>query len=74
MPPRQVTRGRVEEPSYVRSVFGALISADNRSVVTAVGLFAVSTLHLYRSSSIFHQLLRALPLQRINRDMICEYL
>lgn len=45
MPPRQVTRGRVEEPSYVRSVFGALISADNRSVVTAVGLFAVSTLH-----------------------------
>ena len=45
MAPRQVTRGRVEEPSYVRGVFGALTSADNRSIVTAVGLFAVSILH-----------------------------
>ena len=45
MPPRQVTRGRVEEPSYVRGMFGALTSADNRSIVTAVGLFAVSILH-----------------------------
>ena len=62
MPPRQVTRGRVEEPSYVRGVFGALTSADNRSIVTAVGLFAVSILH--SSLSIFHQLLCALSLYK----------
>ncbi|OCK96130.1 putative TOM core complex subunit Tom6 [Cenococcum geophilum 1.58] len=51
MPPRQVTRGRVEEPSYVRSVFGALTSADNRSVVTAVGLFAAGVAFLHSSWS-----------------------
>ena len=76
MPPRQVTRGRVEEPSYVRGVFGALTSADNRSIVTAVGLFAVSILH--SSLSLILNPLpvtpRSLSLQRVNRDMICEYL
>jgi len=51
MPPRQVIRGRVEEPSYARSVIGALTSPDNRSVMTAVGLFAAGVAFLHSSWS-----------------------
>ena len=44
MPPKQLNgKGRtVAEPSFARSTIQGLTSAENRSVVTAIGLFAVS--------------------------------
>lgn len=45
MPPKQLNGkgGRtVAEPSFAQSTIQGLTSADNRSVVTAIGLFAVS--------------------------------
>lgn len=44
MPPKQLNgRGgrTVAEPSFARSTIQGLTSAENRSVVTAIGLFAV---------------------------------
>jgi hypothetical protein len=43
MAPRQLSSkaGRAE-PGFARSTVSALLSAENRSVVSAVGLFAVS--------------------------------
>lgn len=46
MPPKQLNGkgGRaVAEPSFARSAIQGLTSAENRSVVTSIGLFAVST-------------------------------
>lgn len=44
MPPKQLNgKGRtVAEPSFASSTIRGLTSAENRSVVTAIGLFAVS--------------------------------
>jgi len=44
MPPKQLNgKGRtVAEPSFAQSTIQGLTSAENRSVVTAIGLFAVS--------------------------------
>ncbi|KAF1983650.1 hypothetical protein K402DRAFT_396405 [Aulographum hederae CBS 113979] len=42
--------GKVQD-SYVRSVYQALTSADNRTAVTAVGLFAAGVAFLSSSYS-----------------------
>lgn len=44
MAPKQVNGrgGRAAEPSFARSTIQGLTSAENRSLVTSVGLFAVS--------------------------------
>lgn len=45
MPPKGIKqRAPAAEPNYARSVVQGLMSPDNRSVVTAIGLFAVSAL------------------------------
>ncbi|OCL03013.1 hypothetical protein AOQ84DRAFT_357107 [Glonium stellatum] len=51
MPSRQVIRGKAEEPSYVRSAVGAIASPSNRSVMTAVVLFAAGVAFLHSSWS-----------------------
>jgi len=45
MPPKRTPIGRgvqAAEPGYGKSVLSGLTSAENRSVVTAIGMFAVS--------------------------------
>ncbi|KAJ4994168.1 hypothetical protein SVAN01_00645 [Stagonosporopsis vannaccii] len=43
MPPKQLNgKGGRAEPSFARSTIQGLTSAENRSVVTSIGLFAVS--------------------------------
>ena len=44
MPPKQVNYGKgrtLNEPNFAQSAFHAITSSDNRSVVTAIGMFAV---------------------------------
>lgn len=44
MAPKQLNGkgGRTAEPSFARSAVQGLTSAENRSIVTSIGLFAVS--------------------------------
>ena len=43
MAPKQFNgKGRTVEPSFARSAVQGLTSAENRSIVTSIGLFAVS--------------------------------
>ncbi|KAF1836197.1 hypothetical protein BDW02DRAFT_628955 [Decorospora gaudefroyi] len=51
MPPKQMTgKGRaVAEPSFASSTVQAFTSAENRSVVTAIGLFAIGVTFLHSS-------------------------
>ncbi|KAH6616597.1 hypothetical protein C7974DRAFT_402087 [Boeremia exigua] len=52
MPPKQLNGkgGRtVAEPSFARSTIQGLTSAENRSVVTSIGLFAIGVTFLHSS-------------------------
>ncbi|KAF1947754.1 hypothetical protein EJ02DRAFT_333241 [Clathrospora elynae] len=51
MPPKQMTgKGRtVAEPSFASSAIQAFASSENRSVVSAVGLFAIGVTFLHSS-------------------------
>ncbi|KAF3050209.1 hypothetical protein E8E11_008744 [Didymella keratinophila] len=51
MPPKQLNgKGRtVAEPSFAQSTIQGLTSAENRSVVTAIGLFAIGVTFLHSS-------------------------
>ncbi|PSN67152.1 hypothetical protein BS50DRAFT_573894 [Corynespora cassiicola Philippines] len=53
MPPKAVaSKGRtVQEPSFARSTVQAFTSQENRSVVTAVGMFAIGVAFLHSSWS-----------------------
>ncbi|ORY02951.1 hypothetical protein BCR34DRAFT_492740 [Clohesyomyces aquaticus] len=52
MPPKGIKpRAPTAEPNYARSVVQGLTSPDNRSVVTAIGLFAVGVAFLHSSWS-----------------------
>jgi hypothetical protein len=43
MPPKIQSKGRtVAEPSFAKSTIQALTSPDNRSIISAIGMFAVS--------------------------------
>jgi hypothetical protein len=45
MPPKIQGKGRtVAEPSFAQNTLHAFTDKENRSVVTAIGMFAVSTL------------------------------
>ncbi|KAF2865863.1 hypothetical protein BDV95DRAFT_612110 [Massariosphaeria phaeospora] len=49
MPPKSNFAGKgrtIEEPSYARGAVQTLISPDNRSIITAVGLFAIGVTFL----------------------------
>ncbi|KAL6705779.1 hypothetical protein ACN47E_006417 [Coniothyrium glycines] len=49
MPPKNIQGRRVQEPSFASSTLSAFTSAENRSVVTAVGLFAIGVTFLHSS-------------------------
>ncbi|OAL00684.1 hypothetical protein IQ06DRAFT_293957 [Phaeosphaeriaceae sp. SRC1lsM3a] len=51
MPPKQVSgKGRtLAEPSFAQSTLRAFTDKENRSVVTAVGLFAIGVTFLHSS-------------------------
>ncbi|KAJ4412186.1 hypothetical protein N0V91_000654 [Didymella pomorum] len=51
MAPKQLNgKGRtVAEPSFAQSTIQGLTSAENRSVVTAIGLFAIGVTFLHSS-------------------------
>ncbi|KAF2473236.1 uncharacterized protein BDR25DRAFT_302198 [Lindgomyces ingoldianus] len=52
MAPKAVKpRSSPAEPSYARSVVQGLASSENRSVVTAIGMFAVGVAFLHSSWS-----------------------
>ncbi|KAF1932748.1 uncharacterized protein M421DRAFT_416360 [Didymella exigua CBS 183.55] len=47
MAPKQLNgKGGRAEPSFAQSTIQGLTSAENRSVITAIGLFAVSLPHI----------------------------
>ncbi|KAF3042386.1 hypothetical protein E8E12_006739 [Didymella heteroderae] len=51
MAPKQINgKGRtVAEPSFAQTTIQGLTSAENRSVVTAIGLFAIGVTFLHSS-------------------------
>ncbi|KAF2205604.1 hypothetical protein GQ43DRAFT_362002 [Delitschia confertaspora ATCC 74209] len=53
MPPKRVQgAGRtLSEPGFASSTFSSITSSENRSVVTAIGLFAVGVAFLHSSWS-----------------------
>ncbi|KAF2191334.1 hypothetical protein K469DRAFT_720328 [Zopfia rhizophila CBS 207.26] len=54
MPPKSIHQGKgrtLQEPSYARTAMQSITSQENRSVVTAIGLFAVGVAFLHSSWS-----------------------
>ncbi|KAG9206918.1 hypothetical protein B5807_00492 [Epicoccum nigrum] len=51
MAPKQLNGrgGRTAEPSFARSAVQGLTSAENRSIVTSIGLFAIGVTFLHSS-------------------------
>ncbi|KAF2262642.1 hypothetical protein CC78DRAFT_534675 [Lojkania enalia] len=51
MPPKTVRSSRAPEPSYARDTLSVFTNQENRSIVTAIGLFAVGVAFLHSSWS-----------------------
>ncbi|KAF2241637.1 hypothetical protein BU26DRAFT_175052 [Trematosphaeria pertusa] len=53
MPPKAAPKGRTlagsQDPNFAVSAYQTIMSKDNRSVVTAIGLFAVGVTFLHSS-------------------------
>lgn len=72
MPPKAAPKGRTlagsQDPNFAVSAYQTIMSKDNRSVVTAIGLFAVS--HLLRPEALRRELLRTRR-KRLRETWLC---